>query len=835
MNLKQYWQLALCIVFAAVYFPLTASPHHPEISFCVGAWGDDDMYYNLFAQESMDEPQYRAFLLSYDNRFYSDGQYPLSNTNENIEDWKNYLQISYQDAEYLVFKADRQDLRALTKGMSTKDDKLAFANKNFVKKHKQALLYIAYAKYLAPYMAVQGNRSYSWGNTPKHNVSELKYDAVIGTLEKSWHLETDKDLKIRYGYQLVRFAHYSERYTEAIDYFNDYVASLNYKPIIYYYALDQKGGAERALGNFMQAHHDFFRFFTHTKNRKEQAYTSMLVTRDLDFEKLLSEAKTTNEKNDLYMLLGYRDFNNPLSSIQKIIENDPNAPQAKVLMARAVNQLERNYFPVEYSCPYNHPDCMKNRDSYRIPLNIEGNDNSFLEETLRISERQSENPNVKEQDFWKLTSAWIYFIQKDYGKSALALEEISTDSERLSGQKDKLSALITISKQENINSDFEVQLAEKFAAVLQEDNSENNFYFPNNNTRNFVIDILANRYLLQKDYAKAFLLQNDISQLESYPQLLLLEAIEKFYQKKNKNTFENMLAENLSPKVYDATSRKMVKQSNFDVKSYISNMKGNIFLRQGDTKKAASFFEEVAPNFYNFKGFSHIPSEVFGYNRIECFECADNTVMQTDYLDDFDVIKPNMNKKELTRALITLEKAASGKGDKAAKAGYLLGNFYFNTSLIGYYRQFLTYSDSNAKNYKFHNYYGWNEQFDRTAPEYPLYYKNYGWKSWYYDDFEIPLSYLNLAMEQTTDEELKARILFAASKCEQGIFYSTQTDEDLNSLKDMEYSKRNAAKMEIKTSKYRSYFKQLKAYEHTDFYQEVKTYCKYFDYFTTNY
>ncbi|SFW24688.1 hypothetical protein SAMN02927921_00676 [Sinomicrobium oceani] len=822
------------LLFIGVGYAHTPADHSPY--FCAGGWGEDYSYYNLFAQENIEEPQYQAFLLTYENIFYTPDQPDPTLKNENIEEWQQYLGTTYDQAQYLVFGSKREDLRALAQGKPTADSKLGFADKGFVSKHKQALLYLAYAKYLAPYMAVKGDQRYYWGDKPRHTVDELDYDKVIGVLEKSWQAETDKELKLRYGYQLVRFAHYNRNYREAVAYFNTHVESLDHKPIMYYYALDQKGGAERGLGNFMQANDDFFRFFTHTRNRKEEAYTSMRVTRDLDFEKLLSEAKTPNEKNDLYLLLGYRDFNNPLSALHQIIKNDPNAPQAKVLMARAVNQLERNFFPVYYSCPYKDPDCMEKITEHHLPLSLDRSAVPFLELTLETALQQVRDDNVREKEFWQLTTAWLYFIRGDYETAQDYLKQFSSESAGLSAQKDRLDMLITITQQQEITKDFEDVLMTKYKDVLLVSPSDYDPYSGRSgSTRGFITDVLANRYLLQKDYAKAFLLQNHIDALEYNPDMEILDAIVELHNKKGKNDWEKMLAENIPTVTYDYQVRKYQQNPEFDFESYVANMKGNIYLWNGEPKKASAAFENVRKISASLLNFEGITSEIFGFNRIECFECPEAGVIQTDYLDEFPFVKSSMNKKELSDAIIRLQKTGEGNGEKAAKANYLLGNFYFNTSLIGYYRQMLTFSSGNGKNSKFHNYFYWGSHFIPTPPHHILYFKDYTWKPWYQDNFHRPLDFLDKALDQTREDELKARILFAASKCEQGIFYSIQDDEELNNVENLDYRERKNQLLAIKTSRYRKYFKALKALDHTSFYKEVKSNCKYFDYYSTYY
>ena len=57
---------------------------------------------------------------------------------------------------------------------------------------------------------------------------------MVNVLIRSWNAETDKELKLRYGYQLVRFAHYNRKYDDALTLFDKYVETLDYKPKIYY-------------------------------------------------------------------------------------------------------------------------------------------------------------------------------------------------------------------------------------------------------------------------------------------------------------------------------------------------------------------------------------------------------------------------------------------------------------------------------------------------------------------------------------------------------------------------------------------------------------------------
>lgn len=155
----------------------------------------------------------------------------------------------------------------------------------------------------------------------------------------------------------------------------------------------------------------------------------------------------------------------------------------------------------------------------------------------------------------------------------------------------------------------------------------------------FVIDLLSNRYYLQKDYAKSFMLHHTLSTLFANPNLILLTAIEDLYNKPTKNVFEQYLTENFKVGIFADKDRDKTS-----IPAYIKYMQGIVFLTNDKLAKAKEMFEAGG-----YSG-QEISWEVFGYNRIECFDCEDN--MQTDYLEQFPYIGQTMN----GHALVAVER-----------------------------------------------------------------------------------------------------------------------------------------------------------------------------------
>lgn len=796
-------------------------------------------YYNLFVQKTINSPIYEPFLLVYDSPYYESEAYN-NLPNENIEEWQKYFSISYEDARYLVFEAERKEVDALAKGGNSSDAKLKFIDNSFKAKYKQALLYLSYAKYLEPYMEYRYDGF--WEDRVEQAIEKLDYSKVINVLTRSWNAETENELKLRYGYQLVRFAHYNHKFKDAVKYFNQYVESLNYKPIMYYYALDQKGGAERALGNYMQANYDFFRFFSQTKNRKTNAYTSMKVTQDLDFQKMLAQVKTEQEKNDLYLLLGYKAFNNPLVELNKILVNSPNAIQAKVLMARAVNQLERSVLPVSYSCGYG-VDCEMEYSDHRLPVLEVKEVLPFLNEALETSKRQMKV--AEDKGFWQLTTSYLHFLKKDYNQSKQILAQINSKDTLIKEQKERMGMLLEIVEKERIDAAFEQMMLTKYNSIFYA--AEPVDYYSYNTTSDFIVDVLANRYLLQGDLAKSFLLQNNVADLEYNPNVELLNQIESFYYKKNKNKFEKYLFDKINDSFYVADDLK--SKVVYDFPNWLANMRGTLALADGDFKNAEREFSKVDKRFslrggyvgrneygystyaYDvYNGFSNISNNIFGYNKMVCFNCPEDKVMSSVYLDEFPFIKSKMNKLELTEALVQLSQFGNKKDEKAAKANYLLANFYYNTTNLGYFRELLRFDVNNLYGPKFH------EESYYSPDLHAFYFKHYGNSANYSDNFKRPFAYAEKAYQLAKTDDLKARIAFTATSCEQGIFYdSMETDPDILKL-DLGWKHFNSEELrDVKVRKYRKYFKELSKYSETAAYDEYISSCNYFNYYSENY
>jgi len=878
------------------------------------AWSDPDHdYFNLFTQSIIKDKSYLPFLHNYSSRFYTDfksSQIP----DENIESWRKFFgnQMSYAETDYLVNKISLNDLNALKKG-NPNNQLLKKLGTGFYAKYREAVDYLIEAKYLEPYMRinfVEGADSFYYReNENDKNATQLDYNKTISALSSLYNAAKNPEIKQRYGYQLVRFNHYTRNYDAAVQAFKTYVQSIKLKGAPYYMALDQLAGAQRGLQLGNEANWNFFQVFMNSKSRKESSFVSMKLSDSASFNNIMKRAGTNEEKNMAYFLLGYEDFTNPIPMMEKMFEVDPNSEILKVMAARSINELERNYLPTYY---YASKDSNKTSDKKdnnstaqktevkkkelsfwqkivlffknlfggkksdkanskadqsndelfenpdRIPTFVKNNSYYWSEDQNQkdfIDDLEKFTAKTKEKskdEYWQIADAYLKFLKKDYEESSDILADIKTNNPEYLEEIKRMKVLNDIVSQPKIDAEYEDHLMKDYAEYFIEKEpvkkdsteiTEYDYYGEAPSTAEFLKDVLANRYFLQGEDGKSFLMNNKLSDLQYNPNSSLVKSVEEFYRKPDKTQFEQqIIAKNLD------------NVGNID--AFFADIYGDRAMRMADFNKAKAYYqkalkfsgiprenyerynpetgnyEKLVYDGSNYDGYNNIPNLVFGHNVWESFQSPDEQSMKADDYSAFPFIKPKMNKLELADALVQLKKIGTGKDAKAAKANQLIGNVMYNTSILGYYRQLfvMDVDNSNGGKYDF-----WATE--RQNP-YQYYYKNFTYTTFIEpDNFDLAINYYKKAFDLAADREQKARILFQMASAEQGKYYQYEAKHQANiDYADPKWSEKNDAHEkqmgDLKNQKYRTYFTQLKSqFSNTETARELLGSCTYFDYF----
>lgn len=814
------------------------------------AWSDPDYeYFNIFTQELINNPYYQPFLLTYSNAFYGydyDGKSNIKILDENIESWESYFKntLSYDETLALVNVIQLKHLKNLAQGKLSHQlfQKLG---KDFYSQYKEGLDYLMKAKELEPFMRTKFSASpdnYYWSDNSKENTAtDLNYTATIQSLVKGYTDAKSNDIKMRYAYQLVRLNHYTGNYKTALKAFITYVEPLGIKNHMYYYALDQKAGAQRGLKLYDDANWNFFQVFKNTKNKKVSAYNSMFFTKDKDFEKILAKAKSPEDKNMAYFLLAYNSYSNPTPIMQKMLANKADSDILKVLTARGINELERSYLVTNPYCFDNH--CEKYRDK-KLPFyyqsSYDDRSQNFIKEfEAVINTAKQQNPN---DAFWQLADAYLKFLNGNYKESDLILNQIKTQDKNYLAQIEKFKMLNDIVSQPKITSEFEEKLMSKYSSVFNTTREKYDWQ-DRFSTNDFIMDVLANRYFIEKQNAKSFLMNNSISDLQYNPNSGLVKDVETFYKKTNKTSFEKFLMtkmesitdpESFFNVIYGDRAMRLAKFS--DAKAYYEKAKNFRGIPRMDgswddktnkyTEKPLTFGKGV------YDGYKNISSLVFGHNIWESYESASDVSMKPESFT-FDFIKPLMTKLELAEAMIQLEQVGKSNDDKARQANQLIGNLLYNTSILGYYREVFVMDVNNENGQKF--------QFtDPSSSPFYFYYKDFTNTSFVEpDNFDLSINFYKKALQLSKNKEDQAKILFQMASAEQGKYYQWEnTKPNLLNWNDPNYETKSKTQEALftktKNQNYRTYFAELKkSYGQTKTFKDLQGSCLYFGYYTS--
>lgn len=606
--------------------------------FCEAVPFDDDFDYLIESGECRD--------FQYFYNHYCFGCYKKWPNSGNMEEWAKYLKIDEEQAYYLVNKVPQQAIDSLLAYGSSSDPQLKFADKAFCKKWRNALTYISFAKYLEPYMSWEkswenGDDYYLWQypydtrwyEPRRPSILNLDYSKVLDNMIEAYGRQKDKELKIRYGYQIVRFAHYNGQYEDAVRYFDKYVESLNYKPEIYYYALSQKAGAlcgyyrtreddDSQVQADDQYAMDFLKVFAYSKDLKFTAYSSL---RGDAWEHLFKKAKSLPKREacSLYFLLGYGSFNSGLKELEKIASVSPDSYMTDVLMSGYITTLSLN----EWS--------------------TEGLKDNNLEYALGLAETMLQKST--HQDFWHLCAAHLSAYNGMNDRARQHLSKVKSNRPCIKANKDRLSTYMAITDVEEMTREAANDIYGKHEETLKEP-------------------------FLRKMMAECM----DSVDMEMQRDLLSFEYLKGFDSK----LWEKAIAFGTNPNL-NSFEKWLLKCNNYSSDSARGELSRS-YLHEGNIPKALEYARYYKTDDMQMKS-------AFCYNINHAFRYLpeEKNDFHSDYTSELVDKKLKLDKVsyvDLLKQLDALYKTAQTDGDKGAKAAFLLGNFYYNVGPKGYYR-----------------------------------------------------------------------------------------------------------------------------------------------------
>jgi hypothetical protein len=481
-------------------------------------------YPSFFGNKATNKPAYRPFYYVAEDPFYNNYDDNLQDNSdilnqENIQDWKHYTKadIPLKDIDSLVNKYTIQDIKKIAVGQvkMLASDKKNNAFTQWLLRHSAAAVinYMIYAKQCEPYVIPQSD----W-DTLVTNIDSSQI--LIRTGLALRHNTTDKFLKARYTFQVLRLAFYNKRYDQTLHLFDSLIGTFDPKTAMLsdYRSLGLKAGVYYRTKNYPMATYLYAKMFDGPDGLKNTAMISFVWStsrwakqnKTAIIDSAFQLCKNDHERAVITVMQALRSNDKALPLIKKAYALDPNIKGIDVLVNREINKMEERYEQhginqtnhIEYDSYYYYFEGRPaDKQDYLMDSLIStypgylGALNSFSQQMIR--EQKAGNPA-----FWHLACAYISYMLNDTQKMNLEMEKAKTAG--MQPQEAQLyqvfKILQTIKDHSTITSLEESELLPKLKTLdslsNQNADQDHNFYCIMNL-------LLAPRYLAQKDTIKA--------------------------------------------------------------------------------------------------------------------------------------------------------------------------------------------------------------------------------------------------------------------------------------------------------------------------------------------
>jgi hypothetical protein len=646
---------------------------------------------------------------------------------DNLTEWRERFcnKVNLQDLHYIVYKANRSTLQDLRDAINSKTLTLSFmgdkiARNSFARylyKHKcdEAINYLIFAKRCEPHVIKK----------KKWEGQKRDVDGMLELIEKGKKefLETKSYyFRLRYAYQLIRLAHYAKKYELTLELYDYLMPKIDNDPsLIEDWIEGHRAGAMLSLGQKVEAAYIFSKIFDQCPSKRESAFRSFRIETDKEWEACLRLCKSHHEQATLHVLRAQNKNSRLVEEMKNIYALDPKNENLEFLLVREIKKLEKDYVGLEFNDKKS-----QNKRNYKIPR--ERASKLIIELQAFVRDVLKDGKLVR-PEFWKIAEGYLELLSGDYyfAQQTFAEAKKMVKNDTLKTQLETLELVLEISAMEFIDKKMEERIYD-----IRTDNEA----FQNNSDFNdFLRDKMAYVYKEQGDEAKAFLCYHEISELQDYPQPEIVDNLLNICYDPDKSLMEKQM---------------ILKPDGTTIKNDLLDMKANMYLSKFQPEKALLVYKEMPDETY-WDGFGLYDPFIERIN--DCPNCA---------LTDTSII---YNKGELINKLLELEQSAIVEADptKTALIYYKLGLAYYNMTWYSYSWKVLDYSRN--KNSLDH--------LRKTGSDiYPDKKTPYGNKEHF--DCTRALYYFEKALQLSRSEELDAKAVYMAAKCEKNDYYMYQ-------------------------------------------------------------
>jgi hypothetical protein len=729
--LKTSWQrfskVSIAVVGAAIL--LTAAGR----TFGSGGGGCDDLdCSSFFSPEIIKSPQETPFFLS-DHWFYPRFDYsarpvtaqetPLSELDSmNLDEWSSYLAGSIP----------KKELRALLYETPGKDLPSAMVKYGKTGRLATTLEYLQLAKQVQPIATRNADDNWQARATPE-SVDPAQVKKLMETAENGAR-KSDKFLAQRYRFQVIRLLFYSGEFPAVQQYYEQFKAGFTEENSPKYRFMDTAAGAYYKDRKYGQADYLYSIIFDRFAPLKQSAYFSFHPMEDADWNETLALAKNTREREVLWQLLGI--YADGVAAIDKIYSMDPKSKLLQLLVVREVNRAERDWTGNQSASGDRDPGAEQPSPE------TAGVGAARLAKIRSIADAG----NTDKPFLWNLAAGHLLALAGDSRAAETYINKAvrSMPNDPALQTQARMSLLFarvrTIQAIDRLQEPF---LAQELTWLGN---------LPVENTRSpylndWALHDLSQVYLKGGDTIRSLML-NDFAESDQYRTLPGLDALLAF-MRNSSTPFDRFLVKNHR---YQEEQIQELRALQFLYAGDFSNAIDNLKIAGDQVKK-------------------DLNADPFTIHIKDCHDC------------DAEAPHTHYTKLSFAERMLSLSRAAQGRGEAAAAASFDLANGFYNMSYYGNGRDIYETAHDNL-----------DPRFmGKRDGELAL-------------NMNLAQKYYMQAFNLSSNREFKARAAFMAAKTEQNRYYNTRKNET--------------------DPQPQTYFKMLKdSFANTAYYQEIIREC----------
>lgn len=765
---------------------------------CGPDFDDRDYHTGFFLRNLPNDDSFRPF-------YYSNYTFLYDSFEETpaeellVKEWASYCgsNISESDVSWLVFSASLPSVKALyahasgKKKLAPGDSLLrnAMAVRLSARADLEALGYLQFAKSVEPFVKGQGDY---WEPVVRDSVKMAKL--IRNGIQL--YGAAKKDLfRLKYGYQVVRLAHYSRQYKEAVDYYDRYIAGNPTESVLQQLSMSLKAGALYHLDKRPEAAYLFSKALTASDVRSLSNYQSFhwVVNSFFDVSSALSYCKNNREKANLLGLMSIYGPQSEFTSMKMVYQLDPEVPILELMAVREVNKMEEFYFTPSLAAQAGGEILY---DSWNEPLKSDSV--QALERNLKEMgdwfHQVAREKKVTRPALFELASSYVSLMLKDWKQSRERLDMASTMplTNRQKDQMAMINLLLLINDPGKMDAVAESKLLPSLEWLKDKalyGDSYDEYHQSYNQSqwakfyRSVLAEILARKYHQQQDILREVLsvgaaewISNPSS--DSYSGIIFLRknmgsadvaALYDFMKSGKHSAFEDFLVKNNSIR-----------------EKLVTDFAGTAYLRDENYAEAIRWLSQVPGSEES------IPKDPF----------IDILYDQSEKLPGHEV---NTSKLSFAREMQRLHQKAAAKDKDQATYLYKIALGLYNTTYYGYAWELVEYFRSGTDGYSIPK--------DATA-----------FKKNYYGCYQAH-DYFKKAFDASNDPEFKARCLFMMAKCIQKQCQQPQYRD----YRFVDYDQYDLAMKEYYSQFINNpYFPRfVKEYKQTRFFMEASQSCSY--------